>query len=143
MGRIGGPAPDSYKMEREGTNSVGIVRHSAAVTLCACRKRNVAQHRLDAPLYYYGTAEEVNSGSREKRLRRRLRGQLQKDRENEGQQERRSLKRPLNTANRVAVGEATLPIWRHHFKTLLNRQAPSDPELEHVDIPTDAINEEP
>ncbi|KAK6737184.1 hypothetical protein RB195_019712 [Necator americanus] len=28
----------------------------------------------------------------------------------------------LNTANGVAVGEATLPIWRDHFKTLLNRQ---------------------
>ncbi|KAK6755844.1 hypothetical protein RB195_014310 [Necator americanus] len=37
----------------------------------------------------------------------------------------------LNTANGVAVGEATLPIQKEHFKNLLNRQAPSAPELEH------------
>ncbi|KAK6754255.1 hypothetical protein RB195_013321 [Necator americanus] len=49
----------------------------------------------------------------------------------------------LNTANGVAVGEATLPIWREHFKTLLNRLAPSAPELEHVHRPTYAVNEEP
>ncbi|KAK6736084.1 hypothetical protein RB195_019017 [Necator americanus] len=49
----------------------------------------------------------------------------------------------LNTANGVGVGDATLPIWRDHFKTLLNRQAPSGPELGHVDRPTDAVNEEP
>ncbi|KAK6765050.1 hypothetical protein RB195_025111 [Necator americanus] len=49
----------------------------------------------------------------------------------------------LNTASGVAVGEATLPIWRDHFKTLLNRQAPSAPELEHVHRPTYAVNEEP
>ncbi|KAK6760860.1 hypothetical protein RB195_022071 [Necator americanus] len=36
----------------------------------------------------------------------------------------------LNTANGVAVGEAALPTWRDHFKTLLNRQAPSPHELE-------------
>ncbi|KAK6765039.1 hypothetical protein RB195_025105 [Necator americanus] len=49
----------------------------------------------------------------------------------------------LNTANGVAVGEATLPIWREHFKTLLNRLAPSAPELEHVHRPTYVVNEEP
>ncbi|KAK6761352.1 hypothetical protein RB195_022422 [Necator americanus] len=49
----------------------------------------------------------------------------------------------LNTANGVAVGEATLPIWREHFKTLLSRQAPSAPELEQVHRPTYAVNEEP
>ncbi|KAK6757252.1 hypothetical protein RB195_015212 [Necator americanus] len=49
----------------------------------------------------------------------------------------------LNTANGVAVGEATLPIWREHFKTLLNRLAPSAPELEHVHRPIYAVNEEP
>ncbi|KAK6750171.1 hypothetical protein RB195_002268 [Necator americanus] len=48
----------------------------------------------------------------------------------------------LNTANGVAVGEATLPIWRDHFKILLNRQAPSAPELEHVHRPTYAVNKE-
>ncbi|KAK6763135.1 hypothetical protein RB195_023735 [Necator americanus] len=47
----------------------------------------------------------------------------------------------FNTANGVAVGEATLPIWREHFKTLLNRLAPSAPELEHVHRPTYAVNE--
>ncbi|KAK6763202.1 hypothetical protein RB195_023785 [Necator americanus] len=35
----------------------------------------------------------------------------------------------LNTANGVAVGETTLPFCREHFNTLLNRQAPSVPEL--------------
>ncbi|KAK6753805.1 hypothetical protein RB195_013033 [Necator americanus] len=49
----------------------------------------------------------------------------------------------LNIASGVAVGEATFPIWREHFKTLLNRQAPSVPELEHVHRPTYAVNEEP
>ncbi|KAK6740912.1 hypothetical protein RB195_009017 [Necator americanus] len=49
----------------------------------------------------------------------------------------------LNTANGVAVGEATLPIWKEHFKTLLNWLAPSAPELEHVHRPTYAVNEEP
>ncbi|KAK6763707.1 hypothetical protein RB195_024147 [Necator americanus] len=49
----------------------------------------------------------------------------------------------LNTANGVAVCEATLLIWRDHFKTLLNRQAPSVPELDHVHRPTYAVNEEP
>ncbi|KAK6733225.1 hypothetical protein RB195_017153 [Necator americanus] len=49
----------------------------------------------------------------------------------------------LNTANGVAVGEATLPIWKEHFKTLLNRLAPSAPELEHVHRPTYLVNEEP
>ncbi|KAK6763441.1 hypothetical protein RB195_023947 [Necator americanus] len=49
----------------------------------------------------------------------------------------------LNTANGVAVGEATLPIWKEHFKTLLNRLAPSAPELEHVRRPTYVVNEEP
>ncbi|KAK6757561.1 hypothetical protein RB195_015398 [Necator americanus] len=50
-------------------------------------------------------------------------------------QERWSLRRP--------VGEATLPIWKEHFKTLLNRLAPSAPELEHVHRPKYAVNEEP
>ncbi|KAK6757572.1 hypothetical protein RB195_015407 [Necator americanus] len=49
----------------------------------------------------------------------------------------------LNTANGVAVGEATLPIWKEHFKNLLNRLAPSAPELEHVHRPKYAVNEEP
>ncbi|KAK6726553.1 hypothetical protein RB195_004715 [Necator americanus] len=49
----------------------------------------------------------------------------------------------LNTANGVPVGETTLPIWRKHFNTLLNRLAPSAPELEHVHRPTYAFNEEP
>ncbi|KAK6735692.1 hypothetical protein RB195_018742 [Necator americanus] len=47
----------------------------------------------------------------------------------------------LNTASRVAVGEGTLPIWRDHFKTLLNRRALSVAQLEHVDRPTDAVNQ--
>ncbi|KAK6764897.1 hypothetical protein RB195_025004 [Necator americanus] len=49
----------------------------------------------------------------------------------------------LNTTSGKGVGEATLPIWRDHFKTLLNRQAPSAPELEHIHRPTYAVNEEP
>ncbi|KAK6762355.1 hypothetical protein RB195_023172 [Necator americanus] len=49
----------------------------------------------------------------------------------------------LNTADGIAVGEATLPIWREHFKTLLNRQAPSARELEHAHRSTYAVNEEP
>ncbi|KAK6748886.1 hypothetical protein RB195_001483 [Necator americanus] len=43
----------------------------------------------------------------------------------------------------VAVGEATIPIRRYHLKILLNRQAPSVPEVEHVQRPTYAVNREP
>ncbi|KAK6735995.1 hypothetical protein RB195_018955 [Necator americanus] len=46
----------------------------------------------------------------------------------------------FNTANGVTVVEVTLPVWRDHFKTLLDRQASSVPELGHVVC---AINEEP
>ncbi|KAK6737021.1 hypothetical protein RB195_019611 [Necator americanus] len=107
--------------------------------------------------------------NQEKRLRRKLRRQLQQDRDNERtsramefekawedrnprkayallKQYSGKMKRcshVLNTANGVAVGEATLPIWKEHFKTLLNRLAPSAPELEHVHRPTYAVNEEP
>ncbi|KAK6759595.1 hypothetical protein RB195_021275 [Necator americanus] len=49
----------------------------------------------------------------------------------------------LKTADGVAVGEATLPIWRENFNTLLNRLASSAPELEHVHRPTYSVNEEP
>ncbi|KAK6755545.1 hypothetical protein RB195_014116 [Necator americanus] len=38
----------------------------------------------------------------------------------------------LNVANGVTVEEVNLPIWKEHLNTLLNRQAPSFPELEHV-----------
>ncbi|KAK6761377.1 hypothetical protein RB195_022439 [Necator americanus] len=109
----------------------------------------------------------------EKRLRRKLRRQLQQDRDNEYTsrakefEKARKDKNPrkayallkkyggkmkryspvLNTASGKAVGEATLPIWRvkssSYFKTLLNRQAPSAPELEHVHRPTYVVNEEP
>ncbi|KAK6731003.1 hypothetical protein RB195_007460 [Necator americanus] len=108
--------------------------------------------------------------SHEKRLRRKLRPRLQKkDCKNEWTSGAKELeeawedKNPrkasallrqysgkmkrcapvLNTANGVAVGEATLPIWREHFKTLLNRRAPSAPELEHVHRPKYAVNEKP
>ncbi|KAK6754997.1 hypothetical protein RB195_013768 [Necator americanus] len=107
--------------------------------------------------------------NQEKRLRRKLRSQLQQDRDNEwtsramefekAWEERNprkayallkqysgKMKRcspVLNTGNGVAVGEATLPILREHFNTLLNQLAPSAPELEHVHRPTYAVNEEP
>ncbi|KAK6728728.1 hypothetical protein RB195_006024 [Necator americanus] len=88
--------------------------------------------------------------NQEKRLRRELRRQLQQDRDNEWTSKAMEFKKAwedknprkayallkqysgkmkrcsavLNTANGVAVGEATIPIWRDHFKTLLNRQTP-------------------
>ncbi|KAK6765386.1 hypothetical protein RB195_025346 [Necator americanus] len=114
-------------------------------------------------------ARSVGDFNQEKRLRRKLRRQLQQDRDNEWtsramefekawedrnprkayallKQYSGKMKRcshVLNTANGVAVGEATLPISKEHFKTLLNRLAPSAPELEHVHRPTYAVNEEP
>ncbi|KAK6755602.1 hypothetical protein RB195_014149 [Necator americanus] len=42
----------------------------------------------------------------------------------------------LKTANGVGVGEAILPISKDHFSTLLNLQALSTLELEHVQRPT-------
>ncbi|KAK6729566.1 hypothetical protein RB195_006547 [Necator americanus] len=114
-------------------------------------------------------ARSAGDFNQEKRLRRKLRRQLQQDRDNEWtsramkfekawedknprkayallKQYSGKMKRcspVLNTANGEAVGEATLPIWREHFKTLLNRQAPSAPELGNVHRPTYAVNEEP
>ncbi|KAK6761327.1 hypothetical protein RB195_022403 [Necator americanus] len=114
-------------------------------------------------------ARSAGDFNQEKRLRRKLRRQLQQDRDNEWtsramefekawedrnprkayallKQYSGKMKRcspVLNTANGVAVGEATLPIWKEHFKTLLNRLAPSAPELEHVHRPTYTVNEEP
>ncbi|KAK6755500.1 hypothetical protein RB195_014083 [Necator americanus] len=114
-------------------------------------------------------ARSAGDFNQEKRLRRKLRRQLQQDPDNEWtsravefekvwedrnprkayallKQYSGKMKRcspVLNTANGVAVGETTLPIWKEHFKTLLNRLAPSAPELEHVHRPTHAVNEEP
>ncbi|KAK6764509.1 hypothetical protein RB195_024724 [Necator americanus] len=112
-------------------------------------------------------ARSAGDFNQEKRLRRKLRRQLQQDRDNEWtsramefekmwedrnprkayaplKQYSGKMKRCsplLNTANEVAVGKATLPIWRNHFKTLLNRQA-ATPELKHVHKQTYAVNEE-
>ncbi|KAK6742012.1 hypothetical protein RB195_009715 [Necator americanus] len=93
-------------------------------------------------------ARSAGDFNQEKRLRRKLRRQLQQDREwtsrameLEKALEHRNPRRAyallkqysgkmkrcshvLNTASGVAVGEATLPIWKEHFKTLLNRLAP-------------------
>ncbi|KAK6734686.1 hypothetical protein RB195_018087 [Necator americanus] len=113
-------------------------------------------------------ARSAGDFNQEKRLRIKLRRQLQQDRDNEWtaramefekvwedrnprkayallKQYSGKIKRcsVLNTANGVTVGEATLPIWKEHFKTLLNQLAPSAPELEHVHRPTYAVNEEP
>ncbi|KAK6735558.1 hypothetical protein RB195_018647 [Necator americanus] len=104
---------------------------------------------------------------KKRNLRRKLRRQLQQDRDNEWMSRAMEFEKawedrnprkayallkqysgktkrcsPVpNTANGVAVGEATLPIWKENFKALLNRLAPSAPELEHR--PTYAVNEEP
>ncbi|KAK6752126.1 hypothetical protein RB195_003505 [Necator americanus] len=114
-------------------------------------------------------ARSAGDFNQEKRLRRKLRRQLQQDRDNEWtsramefekawedrnprkayallKQYSGKMKRcspVLNTANAVAVCEATFPIWKEHFKPLLNRLPPSAPELEHVHRPTYAVNEEP
>ncbi|KAK6757664.1 hypothetical protein RB195_015463 [Necator americanus] len=114
-------------------------------------------------------ARSAGDFNQEKRLRRKLRRQLQQNRDNEWtsramefekawedrnrrkayallKQYSGKMKRcspVLNTANGVAVGEATLPIWKEYFNTLLNLLAPSVPELEHVHRPTYAVNEDP
>ncbi|KAK6764199.1 hypothetical protein RB195_024497 [Necator americanus] len=114
-------------------------------------------------------ARSAGDFNQEKRLRRKLRRQLQQDRGNEWtstamefekawedrnpqkayallKQYSGKVKRcshVLNTVNGVAAGEATLPIWKEQFKTLLNRLAPSTPELEHVHRPTYTVNEQP
>ncbi|KAK6765298.1 hypothetical protein RB195_025290 [Necator americanus] len=113
-------------------------------------------------------ARSTGGFNRKKRLRRKLRRQLQQDRDKwtsrakefekawEDKNPRRAyallkqhsgkMKRcspVLNTASGKAVGEATLPIWMDHFKTLLNWQAPSIPELGHLDRLTYAVKEEP
>ncbi|KAK6763757.1 hypothetical protein RB195_024187 [Necator americanus] len=43
-----------------------------------------------------------------------------------------------------SVGQAALPMWREHFNTLLEQQAPPLPELEHVQRPRyTAVSERP
>ncbi|KAK6741452.1 hypothetical protein RB195_009361 [Necator americanus] len=117
---------------------------------------------------YVCVARSAGDFNQVKSSRRKLRRQLQQDRDNERtsramefekawedrnsrkayallKQHSGKMKRcfpVLNTANEVAVGEATLPIWKAHFKTLLNRLVPSAPELEHFHRPTYAVNEE-
>ncbi|KAK6735507.1 hypothetical protein RB195_018617 [Necator americanus] len=135
-----------------------------------CRGRSLLLHlRKQNPRSTLYRARSSGDFNHEKRLRRKLRRQLQQDRGNEWTSramefekawEDRNLRKAyallkqysgktkrcslvLNAANGVAVGEATLPIWRKHFKTLLNRIAPSAPELEHVHRPTYAVNEGP
>ncbi|KAK6756178.1 hypothetical protein RB195_014523 [Necator americanus] len=112
-------------------------------------------------------ARSISDFNQEKRLRRKLRRHQDHDNEwtsramefekawedNNSQKAYALLKQysgkmkrcspVLNTANGVAVGETTFPIWREHFKALLNRRAPSAPELEHVHRPTYAVNEGP
>ncbi|KAK6740646.1 hypothetical protein RB195_008857 [Necator americanus] len=98
-------------------------------------------------------ARSAGDFNQEKRLRKKLRRQLQQDRDNEwasramefekAWEDRNPRKAYALLKHGVAVGEATLPIWKEHFKTLLNRLASSAPELEHVHRPTYAVNEEP
>ncbi|KAK6750878.1 hypothetical protein RB195_002693 [Necator americanus] len=114
-------------------------------------------------------ARSAGDFNQEKRLRGKLRRQLQQESDNEWMSRAMEFEKAwehrnprkvyallkqymgkmkrcssvLNTANGVAVGEATVPIWREYFKTLLNRLAPSAPELEHVHRPKYAVNEEP
>ncbi|KAK6735871.1 hypothetical protein RB195_018869 [Necator americanus] len=118
---------------------------------------------------YVCVARCAGDFNQEKRLGRKLHRQLQQDRDNEWMSRAMEFEKTwedrnprkayallkqysgkmkkcspiLNTANGVAVGEATLPIWKEHFMTLLNRLAPSAPELEHVHRPTYAVNGEP
>ncbi|KAK6757126.1 hypothetical protein RB195_015132 [Necator americanus] len=136
-----------------------------------CRRRSLPLHlRKQKPRYNsVCVARSADDFNQEKHLRSKLRRQLQQDRSNqwtsramefekawEDRNPRKAyallkqysgkMKRcspVLNTTNGVAVGEATLPIWKEHFKILLNRLAPSALELEHVHRPTYAVNEEP
>ncbi|KAK6747550.1 hypothetical protein RB195_000631 [Necator americanus] len=114
-------------------------------------------------------ARSAGDFNQEKRLRRKLRRQLQQDRDNEWtsramefekawedrnprkvyallKQYSSKMKRyspVLNTANGVAVDKATLPIRMNHFKTLVNQEAPTALDLKHVHRPTYAVNEDP
>ncbi|KAK6758097.1 hypothetical protein RB195_015734 [Necator americanus] len=49
----------------------------------------------------------------------------------------------LDTASGKTAGEVAFPIWKDHFKNLLNQQVPSAPELRHFHRPTFAVKEEP
>ncbi|KAK6756467.1 hypothetical protein RB195_014715 [Necator americanus] len=117
----------------------------------------LASAETNSTYIFVCVARRAGDFNQEKRLRRKMRHQLQQDRDNEWtsramefekswedrnprkayallKQHSGKMKRCspfLNTANGVAVGEATLPIWEEHFRTLLNRLAPSAPELEH------------
>ncbi|KAK6750581.1 hypothetical protein RB195_002511 [Necator americanus] len=163
-----------------GSLAMRIPSQSASRTLQGkrsrfyCRGKSLPLHlRKQNPFFcilkFCSVAHSTGDFNQEKRLRRKLRRQLQQDRDNEwtsramefekawedrNPRKAYALLKPysdkvkrcshvLNTANGVAVGEATLPIWKEHFKTLLNRLAPSAPELEHVHRPTCAVNEEP
>ncbi|KAK6734731.1 hypothetical protein RB195_018118 [Necator americanus] len=144
-----------FRGNRTGSYKGNAPGSIAAEEVCFC----ICGNKIHVQFCMCRSIGEFNQ---EKHLRRRLRRQLQQDYDNEWtsraiefenlwedknprkayallKQYSGKMKRcspVLNTANEVAVGEATLPIWRKHFKTLLNRQAPSAPELEHVHRPT-------
>ncbi|KAK6727173.1 hypothetical protein RB195_005092 [Necator americanus] len=116
-------------------------------------------------------ASSTGDFNQEKRLKKKLRRQLQQDCDNEWTSRTKEFEKAwegknlwkayalikkkysgkmkrcssvLNTAKEVAGCKTTLPIWRDHSKTLTSlRQAPSAPELEHVHRLKYAINEEP
>ncbi|KAK6757534.1 hypothetical protein RB195_015383 [Necator americanus] len=148
------------------------IQHAAGVTLPVLLPRKkfaFASAETKSTYNSVCVARSAGDSNQEKRLRRKLRRQLQQDRDNEWTSRAMEFEKAwedrnprkayallkqysdkmkgcspvLNTANGVAVGEATLPIWKKHFKTLLNRLAPSALELEHVHRPTYAVNEEP
>ncbi|KAK6732052.1 hypothetical protein RB195_016431 [Necator americanus] len=155
LGRCKGNAPGSIA--------------AAEVCLCICGNKTLTILYVQFPYNSVCVARSTGNFNQEKRLRRKLRRQLQQDRDNEWTSGAKEFEKAwvdknprkvyallrqfsgkmkrcspvFKTANGVAVGEVILPIWRGHFKTLLSRHAPSAPELEHLHRPTYAVNEEP
>ncbi|KAK6765176.1 hypothetical protein RB195_025209 [Necator americanus] len=134
-------------------------QHQPKLDLAAPRK-TFAFASTETISMYNSVCVARNTGnfSPEKGLRKRLRRQLKRVRENEWTSRAKEFEKAwedknprkaytllmqysckmkrsspvLNTANGDAVGETNLPIWRKHFNTLLNRQAPFIPALVHA-----------
>ncbi|KAK6756101.1 hypothetical protein RB195_014473 [Necator americanus] len=78
---------------------------------------------------------------------RKLRRQLQQDRDNKWTSRAMEFEKALEDKNLrkayALLKQYSGKIKRGHLKTLLNQQAPSAPEFEDVHRPTYAVNEEP
>ncbi|KAK6757793.1 hypothetical protein RB195_015549 [Necator americanus] len=129
-----------------GRCKVNLSGSNTAEEVCLCICKNKLRQDLRTVLYVSPAPLAISTRKR-KRKSKELRRQLQQDRDKEWTSRAKELEKAWENKNprkayslskqycgkmKRANGEAILPIWRGHFKTLLNRQAPSGPQLKHI-----------